>query len=157
MAGVVAEDGDDTQRFQCFPLTGCIQLQLVVIVFPSHRGSLSLCFPLIVFPTSTSSAIVNIVIVLPFHDYKFFTKSQNQHFHCISLQPLWQYFHCVSLSPASFLPWATPPSTCSVLTSRELRFRLKSLKTRARSCGTWDGYKITHFYLNICILTISRF
>ena len=51
MAGVVADDGDDTQRFQCFPLTRCLQLQLVVIVFP----------------TSTSSAKINIVIVLPSH------------------------------------------------------------------------------------------
>ena len=193
MAGVVADDGDDTQRFQCFPLTRCLQLQLVVIVFPTYRVSLSSCFPLqlptsaivnivIVLPshqvpslekvnvnivivyqlnvsTSTSLArvlvnavivfpspcvppsssltiiIFNIFIVFPFHDFKFFGKGQRQ------------YFHCVSLSPASFLLWATPPSTCSVLTSRELRFRLKSLKNKSSQLWNLGWFQNNPFLL----------
>ena len=49
------------------------------------------------------------------------------------LQLLWQeiylsqYFHYVLISSASFLLLATPLSTCSVLTLKELRFRFEKV------------------------------
>ena len=105
MAGVVADDGDDTQRFQCFPLTRWLWLQ--------HCESASI---------SLARFLVDVVIVLPSHLLSILLS-----FH---LRLLWQHFHSILIFLASFLLWATPPSTCSVLTSRELRFRLKSHKNK---------------------------